>query len=142
MNLFAFRLRKGDLLKESIERVVAERKFSAVTIVSAVGSLSKLRIRMAGAQPDRQDIREFVEPFEVVSLIGNIGQGRAHVHIAASNKEGQVVGGHLKEGSIVETTAEIVLAVDTNLVFSEETDETTGFGELVITNGESDADSK
>jgi predicted DNA-binding protein with PD1-like motif len=43
-----------------------------------------------------------------------------------------VIGGHLKEGSIVHTTVELVLAVDDSLRFSEENDPDTGFGELKI----------
>lgn len=59
MRLFAVRLHTGELLKESIERVVAEQHFSAATVVSAVGSLSQAVVRMAGAAPDRQDVRTY-----------------------------------------------------------------------------------
>jgi predicted DNA-binding protein with PD1-like motif len=132
MRMVAKRLHEGEDLKLAIEQWVRAERLSAATVMSGVGSLRPARMRMAGAQPDKQDIREYDGELEIVSLIGNLGQGRTHLHIAVSDKEGNVTGGHLKEGSIVHTTAEIVLAVDDNLTYSEETDAATGFGELKI----------
>jgi predicted DNA-binding protein with PD1-like motif len=128
MRMVAIRLHEGQDLKESIEKVVREQKLSSATIIGAVGSLGHARIRMAGAKPDKQDIRDYAGTFEIVSLIGNLG----HVHIALSDSEGVVIGGHLKEGSLVHTTVELVLAVEDDLKFSEEVDPATGFGELKI----------
>jgi predicted DNA-binding protein with PD1-like motif len=96
---------------------------------------------MADAKPDAQDIRELTGPFEVVSLIGNLGKGRTHLHLAISDKDGQVIGGHLKEGSQVHTTCEIVLAVDDRLTFSSQIDPATGFEELHIEEANHDSDS-
>jgi predicted DNA-binding protein with PD1-like motif len=133
MQMIATRLHQGDDLKASIESFVAEQKLASATIISAVGSLSDVRMRMAGAQPDVQDVRDYTGPHEIVSLIGNLGSGRTHLHIAVSNSEGAVIGGHLKEGTLVHTTVELVLATDPTVQFAEETDPHTGFGELKIT---------
>lgn len=130
--MFATRLHEGQDLKLAIEEFVRTRKLSAATIISAVGSLSHARMRMAGAQPDKQDIREYDGAFEVVSLIGNLGQKRTHLHMVISDSEGNVIGGHLKEGSIVHTTVELVVAAERDLVFSEKIDPETGFGELAV----------
>lgn len=130
--MIAIRLQEGEDLKVAIERVVVNRKLSSATVISAVGSLSHARLRMAGAQPNKQDIRDYDGPYEIVSLIGNLGVDRTHLHLAMSDEEGRVVGGHLKEGSLVHTTVELVLATDNTLYFSEEADKTTGFGELKV----------
>ncbi len=132
MRLVAVRLHEGDKLKESIEAYVRKHQLPSATIISAVGSLNTARIRMAGAQPDKQDIRTYEQPMEIVSLIGNLGQRRTHLHIAVSLPDGSVIGGHLKEDSEVHTTVELVLAVDDTLQFDEEPDADTGFGELKI----------
>ncbi|MCA9325118.1 DNA-binding protein [Candidatus Saccharibacteria bacterium] len=132
MRLVAKRLTKGMDLKKEIEAMVLEHDLPSATVASAVGSLTKLVVRMAGAKPDQQDIRTIEDHFEIVSLIGNLGPGRTHLHIAVSDKEGKVIGGHLKEGSIVHVTAEIVLISDEKTVFSEKPDTNTGFGELSI----------
>lgn len=133
MKMIAIRLHEGQDLKQAIEMLVQEQKLSAATVIGAVGSLNCVRLRMAGAQPDAQDIREYEGAFEIVSLIGNLGVGRTHLHMAVSDTEGAVTGGHLKEGSIVHTTVELVLATEENLQFSEEIDLKTGFGELKVT---------
>lgn len=130
--MHAIRLREGQDLKEAIQTFVKEKAFTSATIVSAVGSLSHVRLRMAGAQPNKQDIRDLQGSFEIVSLIGNIGPGRAHLHMAVSDPEGRVIGGHLKEGNIVHTTVELVVITDKSLVFGEAIDPSTGFGELSI----------
>ncbi|HSW81352.1 MAG TPA: PPC domain-containing DNA-binding protein [Candidatus Saccharimonas sp.] len=132
MQMIAVRLHEGDDLKQAIENFVKTNALSSATIISAVGSLTQVRMRMAGAQPDAQDIRTLSGPFEIVSLIGNLGQGRSHLHIAVSDKDGAVHGGHLKEASIVHTTVELVLATESQLTFTEKTDPQTGFGELHI----------
>jgi predicted DNA-binding protein with PD1-like motif len=132
MKMVATRLREGQDLKQSIEKLVAAMNISAATVISAVGSLSAATLRMAGAEAAAQDVRTLKGPFEVVSLTGNIGPGRIHLHMSISDKDGHVIGGHVKEGCTVHTTIELVLAVEDTLVFGEETDPQTGFGELSI----------
>lgn len=130
--MVATRLREGQDLKQMLERLVAAMHISAATIISGVGSLQVATLRMAGASAESQDIRRLEGPFEIVSLIGNLGQGRTHLHIALSDQGGRVIGGHVKEGCIVHTTVELVLAVEDALAFSEAPDPPTGFGELHI----------
>jgi len=131
--MYAIRISEGMSLKEEIEKVVYSEKFSAATIISAVGSLSRVVICMAGASSDKQDIRTYDGKYEIVSLIGNIGQDRSHIHISFSDKNGDVIGGHLKEGAIVHTTAELVFAVEGSISFGEIEDSKTGFKELKVT---------
>ena len=132
MMLHAVRLHEGNLLKESIEQFVHEKALSSATIISAVGSLNSVTLRMAGATSGSQDIRTLEGPFEIVSLIGNIGPGRTHIHIAVSDKAGTVIGGHLKEKSVIHTTVELVIATEEGIIFSKEIDRSTGFEELKI----------
>lgn len=132
MRMVVTRLREGQDLKQSIERLVATMNLSAATIISGVGGLKQATIRMAGAESGKQDIRTLQGPFEIVSLIGNLGQGRTHLHISISNKDGSVIGGHVKEGCIIHTTVELALAVEDKLIFTEQDDPNTGFGELHI----------
>jgi len=126
------RLQEGQDLKLSIEKLVRAMHLPAATVISGVGSLHTATIRMAGAAAGKQDIRTLQGPFEVVSLIGNLGQNRTHLHMSISDADGVVIGGHVKEGCIVHTTVELTLAVEDNLTFSERPDERTGFGELSI----------
>lgn len=127
------RLKEGEDLKKSICDFVAKKNLKSACIVSAVGSLSHANIRMAGASHDSQDMRSYSGSFEIVSLIGTISSdGKAHLHISISDSDGNVIGGHLKDGCIVHTTVELALISDDKLIFTRVIDINTGFDELVI----------
>ena len=130
MIMFAVRLREGRDLKKSMEDPVRKQKLSAATILSTVGSLIHVQLRTAGTQPDKQDVRDYDSIYEIVSVIGNLVQGRKHTDISNAASGGRVFGGHFKEGSIVHTTTELVLAINDKLRFSEEVGASTKFGEL------------
>ncbi|WP_104402089.1 PPC domain-containing DNA-binding protein [Vibrio penaeicida] len=124
----AFRFQKRADLKDAIESVVVENSIQAGSIASCVGSLSSLHIRLAGAQ----EYLKLEEPLEIVSIMGTLTYSHQHIHISVANRKGEVIGGHLMSGSIIDTTAELIVHSYSNLVFTREPDENTGFTELVI----------
>jgi predicted DNA-binding protein with PD1-like motif len=132
MKLHATRFQPGDDLRQQIATYVKAENITAGVIVSSVGSLSKAVFRLAGAQPSHQPVLERQDEFEIVSLNGTVGSGGMHLHISLSDREGNVIGGHLKDGCILKTTAEIVVAADASQRFDRRLDPQTGFEELVI----------
>lgn len=122
-----FRLKKGMDLKKEIEDFSVKNKVSG-TILSGVGSLSHLVIRLA----DGKTILEKDEEFEIVSLIGTLSEDGVHLHITCADKDGNTIGGHLKDGSIINTTSEVVLLLFDDIKFRRELDNETGYSELVI----------
>ena len=81
-----------------------------------------------------QEIREFIGPFEIVSLVGTLSGNKGHLHISLSDAQGHMVGGHVIGGLYIFTTAEIVIGECSDLKFTREHDDTTGFQELTIKN--------
>ncbi len=132
MKTISFRLKPGSDLKESIKKIVTDNKIEAGFIVTCVGGLHQATVRMAGAKPEKQDIRTYEDDYEIVSLVGTVSVNGTHLHISFSNREGVVSGGHLKEGTIIHPTAEIVIGFDENTVFKRLHDPETGFTELVV----------
>lgn len=132
MKHVTFRLKTGQLLKEEIEKSAVEKKIKAGVLLAVVGSLSKAMLRMAGAKPDKQEIKEYQGPFEIVSATGTISDQGCHIHMSVSDKKGNVIGGHLKDGCVVETTAEIVIGIFEDVSYERVQDEETGFEELSI----------
>ena len=135
MKTYAFRLKPGQNLREEIDIFVKEHDIKAGVIVSCVGSLRKAVLRMAGAKTTKT----YEGVFEIVSLVGTLeaglpaGQaGNRHLHIAISDKEGNVFGGHLGEDCIIETTAEIVIGELEGVKFTRKPDSETGYDELVV----------
>ncbi|MCL9780864.1 DNA-binding protein [Vibrio sp. S4M6] len=124
----ATRLTKGSDLKKEIQRIVTQNQIEAGTIASCVGCVSKLSIRLAGANSTLT--RE--EPFEIVSTMGTLTANHQHIHISVANAKGDVIGGHLLEGTIIDTTAELVVFRYSEMTFNREMDESTGYTELIV----------
>jgi predicted DNA-binding protein with PD1-like motif len=67
-----------------------------------------------------------------VSLVGTLSMDGAHIHVAIADATGAVTGGHLLAGSIVRTTAELVLGDVDDVRFHRPIDPETTYDELVI----------
>jgi hypothetical protein len=132
MKIHTFRIRPGNDLKAAIEQYVRAHNIQAGFIVTCVAGLSQATLRMAGAVPDKQDIRIYDGDFEVTSLVGTVSVNGVHLHMSIADNEGISLGGHLKEGSIVHPTAEVVVGEDESAIFTRELDEETGFPELTV----------
>ena len=55
-----------------------------------------------------------------------------HLHTSLSDKDGNVIGGHVMGNMKVFTTAEVVIGNCDTLSFTREIDDETGFEELVV----------
>ena len=136
-NFCAFRLKPRSDLYESIIKEATRDGPASHCILTCVGSLKKCKVRLAGATATDQKTKIIDGPLEIVSLVGTIAGQKAHIHISVSDKDGNVFGGHLMPESIIETTAEIVLADlkrSSGIILSREFDQETGFSELCVHN--------
>lgn len=122
------RLLPGQDLKKEILALVREHQINAGVVLSSVGSLTRLSLRLANE--NQTSIR--VEFFEIISLNGSLSMDGVHLHISAADSNGTVMGGHLLDGCIVHTTCELVLMKLPGVQFSRRPDENTGFLELVM----------
>jgi predicted DNA-binding protein with PD1-like motif len=128
MRTIALRLGPGADLKAELLALAAREAVRAGWVLTCVGSLSPVRLRLAGGT----EHATWHGPFEIVALTGTLSQDGGHLHLAVADHQGRTFGGHLAEGSTVRTTAEVVLAADDRLVFAREHDPATGYDELVI----------
>ena len=124
----AVRLRPGADLRGGIEAAFADTGARAGFVAAAVGSLNEAHLRHAG----RNEGTATAGPLEVVALSGTLGMGGVHLHVAVSDAEGAMTGGHLLHGCTVRTTAEIVLGLLPGLVLERPRDPATGHRELAI----------
>lgn len=126
MKEFAIRLTRGADLKASIEKLCKDNNINTAIVLSGVGCVSKAKMRLAKAI----DYLEVEEDFEIVSLNGTISNGQSHIHIALSDEIGNVIGGHMCEGCIVNTTVELVLGILEEYESKREMDPNTGYDEI------------
>lgn len=128
MHTHALRLQPGDDPKVKLDALFKEKGWPAACVLCAVGSLTRVALRFAN-QAEAQVIEGH---FEIVSFTGTLSPDGSHLHLAISDGSGVTQGGHLKEGSRVFTTIEIVLAILDDWKFSRKVDPQTGFEELSI----------
>ena len=124
----SLRLRRGADLIQSIKALCAEKHIAAGVVLSAVGCISKGRVRDASGVT----IREISEHCEIVSLNGTVSEKRCHLHIALSREDLSTIGGHLCEGCIINTTCELIIGEFSGIAYGVEEDPGTGYDELIF----------
>lgn len=128
MQLYAVRLHPMQDLKQELIAFTQEHGLQAGFIVTCVGSLQVAALRLAN-----QDETTIIErKFEICSLVGTLDPQGCHLHISLADSTGAMVGGHLQDGNLIYTTAEIVIGEATDLAFQREHDAQTGYPELTI----------
>lgn len=129
MKTYTFRLRPGQDLFDSIESFVVDKNIEAGCVLSAVGSLIHVTLRLA----NRSFYNEYEGHFEIVSITGTVSTNGSHIHVSISDGDGVTLGGHLVSGCKIYTTAEIVLAIFDDVMFTRELLENdSGYEELVV----------
>lgn len=127
MKTHVFTLKTGQDLRNEIDTFVVSKNIKAGIILTCVGHLTKATLRMA----DASIVKEFEGGYEIVSLTGTVENGNSHIHTSLSDKNGDVIGGHVKPGCIVGVTAEIAIGEIEGLIFKRKLDET-GYENLVV----------
>lgn len=129
MKTYAFRLKPNQDLLEGLSSFARQANVRAGLMLTCVGSLRCVCLRLAN-QPT---VSLFEGPFEIVSLVGTFSPDGDHLHISIAASDGRMLGGHLMAGSLIFTTAEIVLGELEDVRFSRPLDAETSYDELVVT---------
>ena len=115
-------------VKKELMRFAQARGLKAASIVTCVGSLEQVALRFA----NQEITTTRTGHFEIVSLTGTLSSEACHLHLAVSDSVGTTTGGHVMDGNLVYTTAEVTLVEQTEVVFEREVDDTYGYRELVV----------
>jgi len=133
--IYALRLHPGDDLKLKLSEFVRAHKVQAGYIITCVGSLKQATLRLA----NKNETQTWKENYEITSLTGTLSPEGNHLHISLADKEGVTIGGHLMDGSIISTTAEIIIGEIPDMSFKREFDTATTLKELKIYTKDIDA---
>lgn len=128
MKVFALRLKPDQDLKESLKNFVVEQDIKAGFVLTAIGSLKQATIRFA----NQSSSTVLIDKFEIISLNGTLAIEGIHLHISIADQSGKMLGGHLDNGCIIYTTAEIVIGTSNEFNFSRIIDQQTNYKELEI----------
>lgn len=128
MQTYTIRLRPGQDLKAELDAFVVAHRIEAGALLTCVGSLTDLSLRLA----NQDDPTNWQGHFEIVSLVGTLSTNGSHLHLSAADSTGRMLGGHLMAGCRIYTTAEVLIGVMPDLVYTREPDPMYGYRELVI----------
>ncbi len=94
---------RGDLL-ESVQEFAAKEKINCAK-VEVIGAVEKAVTGYYNQDKRVYEDHQFNEHLEIISCLGNLslrdGKPAAHLHIALSDSEGRMKGGHLQKGTVV-----------------------------------------
>lgn len=128
MEVLAIRLKPDADLRQSLKEFTIQKDIKAGFILSAIGSLQQATIRFA----NQNKSAVLTDKFEILSLNGTLTTNGIHLHICISDKHGKTIGGHLDNGCIIYTTAEIIIGTTQNFSFTRTLDPQTGYNELEV----------
>jgi uncharacterized protein len=92
MKVVPLRLQPEDDLRQALETWMGEQEEQAGCVISAIGSLSVVQLRFAGAAAATTIHGEL----EILSLSSTLSADGAHLHIAIADSSGAVISGPLQ----------------------------------------------
>lgn len=124
-------------LQTSARQAMTSTNTLSAFVLTAVGSLSQVTLRMANATSgDHEDLNTWNERLEIVSLVGTFSADSSkHLHMTVADAKGRAFGGHLVQGTVF-TTLELVLGTIGCVKFERTLDDRTGYRELVVSQTE------
>ena len=125
---YLLRLKPGQDPKAEVEKLAHDKHLQAASVVSAVGRLTEVALRLA----NQEQATRYTGHFEVVALSGYLADGECHLHMAVSDGDGKTLGGHVMDGSRVYTTLVVVIQEHLHYRYRRELDASTGKAEPVI----------
>ncbi|UYZ62950.1 PPC domain-containing DNA-binding protein [Hymenobacter weizhouensis] len=128
LRTYALRLRPGQDLRRELLAFTERQHLRAAAVLTCVGSLTVATLRLA----NQEGPTVYRGHFEIVSLVGTLSVNGSHLHLSVADSTGRTIGGHLLDGSLVYTTAELVLGELPELDFRREPDATFGYRELAV----------
>lgn len=89
MRVYALRLTPGQDVRQQLQAFVQAHQIKAATMLTGVGSLTTVRLRLA----NQEEPTEYGGHFEVVSLVGTLSVNGSHLHLAVADPTGRTLGG-------------------------------------------------
>lgn len=111
-DVYRVSLDRGALLLESINDVIKAKNIRDGQVIISSGSVQECTYHFVAstASKAQNEYRTVKEPSEILSGSGIIADGEPHIHIALSNRDKGVYGGHLENGCRVLYLAEFTVS--------------------------------
>jgi len=129
-NIISIRMYDEEDFFANLGEVVKKYNLKSGIFICALGMLKKVRLNylIYPKEPGKYLSKDHDGPFELTSLVGNIGffndELVVHAHAVLSDKENNCIGGHLAKGTVNATLEVFIIVPDTE--FKRHFDEKTG----------------
>ncbi|KKP38138.1 MAG: hypothetical protein UR28_C0021G0019 [Candidatus Peregrinibacteria bacterium GW2011_GWF2_33_10] len=111
MQLLKFTINKGEEMIDVLAKKFAEQNLKSGAIISVVGAIDYCRIStMAKDDPMEDFFTEYSEPLEI-NGVGEIREGKPHIHINLGRENGQTASGHLHYAKVESWYVTVFVAV-------------------------------
>ena len=114
-NVIVARLDRGEEILATLEQLARKENIRLANI-NALGALDKLEVGVFNVEEKKFYGDVYEDAYEIVSLTGSIntmnGEYYSHLHLSASDDQGNTVGGHLKYGRISATCEMFIYVID------------------------------
>lgn len=118
-NKIVLRLKRGDKVIESIEKLARDENIEACHF-QGIGAVDELKLGFWKPGSTDYDWSTYNEDFEVTSLIGNVtifeGEPMVHAHITCGRSNSEIIGGHLGEATCSLTLEIFVDVIDDKII--------------------------
>ncbi len=122
-NLLFIRLFKEENVYESLKDALKKHNVITGVFLSCVGQLKEIELGFFKEKGNYVP-EKFTNPYELLSLTGNVSKGEFHLHAILSDENKKTIGGHFIS-AIVSVTAEIII-LTTDLEVKREIEEWNG----------------
>jgi predicted DNA-binding protein with PD1-like motif len=127
------KLDKGEWLMESLTKILTEQDIKHGLVLQGIGMLDDIEIGFYDGQSHRT--RTINAPHELITLGGTVAQYEGdysiHLHVSLGATNGNVVGGHLKDGKVA-VVAEIIIQILDDVVLARKLNTDSNLAELDI----------
>jgi len=126
MKEHVMRLKNGEDIKKKIVSYSDRIKIPAGIIICCVGSIDHINIKLLNLKT----IFNMKKRYQIIGANGTISLDGININMAFADEKGNVIGGELLEGCIVDKTAEICILESDKYRFTREYDQKTKCKEL------------
>ena len=93
----------GDLLLEGIRQAAKATGIHTGAVISGLGSLTRANLSLLGQKVEME------QKLEIMQFNGVIAAGEPHIHITLADASGRFHGGHVNDGCMINTVAELTI---------------------------------
>lgn len=124
----------GQLLLAALLTLSIMFSAPAQSVPPVASTLKTWSFRLRPGQDLKEELDKIVQiqGIEAGAILTCVGSRGSHIHLSVSDSTGRTLSGHLLPGCKIYTTAELVIGILPDIVYTRKPDSAFGYKELVV----------